>query len=58
MTAKSIKSIADEILQYKGKCNVDVNALSKQLMNLDASINRYHKNKLSNNENPKEYKNV
>lgn len=58
MTTKSIKSIADEILKYKGKCNVDVNALSKQLMTLDESITKHQNKRLMTINNPKEFKNV
>ena len=59
MTNKSIKTIANEILQYKGKCNVDVNALSKQLMTLDESLIKYQNHKkLKNDNNHKEYKYV
>ncbi len=54
MTSKSISSIANEILQYKGKCNVDVHAISKTLMNLDENITKRQKHKQLKRDQPKE----
>lgn len=54
MTERSISTIAKELLQYKGKCNVDVNSISKQLMGLDDKLNKYQRNKQIKRDQPKE----
>lgn len=54
MTTKSISSIANEILQYKGKCNVDVSAISKKLMNLDESLTKHQRHKQLKRDQPVE----
>lgn len=52
MTEKTISTIAKELLQYKGKCNVDVNSISKQLMSLDDNLNKYQRQKQIKRDQP------
>lgn len=55
MQERSISKIAEEILEYKGKCSkIDVNNISKTLMNLDDTLKRYAKHKQIKREEPKD----
>jgi hypothetical protein len=48
---RTIKTIANEILQFKGKCNtVDVQALSKKLLGLDENLEKYQSRQLKRDE--------
>lgn len=55
MQERTISKIAEEILEYKGKCaRVDVNNISKTLMSLDDTLKRYAKHKQVKRDEPKE----
>lgn len=55
MQESTISKIAEEILTYRGKCaKIDVNSISKTLMNLDSSLKKYNKNKQLKRDEPKE----
>lgn len=55
MQERSISKIAEEILEYKGKCSkVDVNNISKTLMNLDSTLKKYTKHKQLKRDEPKD----
>lgn len=43
MQERTISVIADEILQFRGKCasNIDVATISKKLKNLDDTLTKY-----------------
>lgn len=54
MQDRSISKIAEEILEYKGKCSkVNVNNISKTLMNLDTTLEKYAKHKQLKRDQPK-----
>lgn len=56
MQERSISKIAEEILEYKGKCpKVDVNNISKTLMTLDNTLEKYARHKQLKRDQPKDY---
>jgi hypothetical protein len=55
MQDRTISKIAEEILEYKGKCpKIDVNNISKTLMNLDDTLKKYTKHKQIKRDEPKD----
>ena len=54
MTERTISRIAKEISQFKGKCNLDVTAISSTLLSLDEKLAKRSTHKQLKRDQPKE----